>query len=531
MTRPTQTKSQYTLLLVEDERLIAMTERRLLERAGYSVVEAHSGSEAVDAVAADQSIDLVLMDIDLGDGLNGVEAARRILELRELPIVFLTSHTEQDYVDLVKQVSSYGYVVKNSGEFVLLRSIEVAFELFHAQQRERQQTRHYEQLLHTSEEGIVSYDRDGRVLAVNDRAAEYLGGVPEDFIGKTVPEILPEASAERGLATIRHVLQTGESVRRKSTVPLHGRERHFDMRFEPIRNDEGKIYSVLHMSRDITEERAALEASRAADEKYRLFADHSMDRVLLVDRNFKPTYLSPSIEEQVGYTLQDLADRSVIDNVHPDDRPKVTAKLESAIKESATVVKSTYRVITPKGAVRWEEAKAKLLYDDSGEFDGAVVVAQDITERKRLEEELRESEQRYRLLAENTADVVYSLDDQLQPTYISPSVEALVGYTPEYLSDRGLFDGVVPEHKQQVTEHVREKIAAGARFGRIEHAIHTAAGNKRWIENRATYLYEEGGGLSAIVAVIVIRDITDRKNWAEEELHGGARAQKLPSAS
>ena len=207
MTRPTQTKFQYTLLLVEDERLIAMTERRLLERAGYSVVEAHSGSEAVDAVAADQSIDLVLMDIDLGDGLNGVEAARRILELRELPIVFLTSHTEQDYVELAKQVSSYGYVVKNSGEFVLLRSIEVAFELFHAHQRERQQTRQYEQLLHSSEEGIASYDQDGRVLAVNDRAAEYLGGVPEDFIGKTVPEILPEASAERGLATIQHVLR------------------------------------------------------------------------------------------------------------------------------------------------------------------------------------------------------------------------------------------------------------------------------------------------------------------------------------
>ena len=178
------------------------------------------------------------------------------------------------------------------------------------------------------------------------------------------------------------------------------------MRFEPIRNDEGQIYSVLHMSRDTTEEQAALEASRAADEKYRLFADHSMDRVLLVDRNFKPTYLSPSIEEQVGYTLQDLADRSVIDNVHPDDRPKVTAKLESAIKESATVVKSTYRVITPKGDVRWEEAKVKLLYDDTGEFDGAVVVGQDITERKRLENELRESERTLRLVAENAQDVI-----------------------------------------------------------------------------------------------------------------------------
>ena len=297
---PAQTESKYMLLLVEDERLIAMNERRLLERAGYSVVEAHSGSEAVEAVGAEQSIDLVLMDIDLGDGLNGVEAARGILELRELPVVFLTSHTEQDYVELAKQVSSYGYVVKNSGEFVLLRSIETAFELFHAREREKQQIQQYRQLLHSSEELIASFDEEGHVLVINNRAAKALRGVPEDFIGKSVPEMVPEASAERGLSTIQHVFETGETVRLETTIRLNAADRHLDMRFEPIRNDEGAITSVLHMSHDKTEEKAALEAGRAADEKYRLFADHSMDRVLLVDRNLKPTYLSPSIEEQVG---------------------------------------------------------------------------------------------------------------------------------------------------------------------------------------------------------------------------------------
>jgi DNA-binding NarL/FixJ family response regulator len=110
------------------------------------------------------------MDIDLGEGMDGVEAARRILEIRELPVVFLTSHTEQEYVDRVRAVSTYGYVVKNSGEFVILRSIEVAFKLFGARTREKERTREYKQLLQSSEESIASFDEGGRVLIMNDRA-------------------------------------------------------------------------------------------------------------------------------------------------------------------------------------------------------------------------------------------------------------------------------------------------------------------------------------------------------------------------
>jgi PAS domain S-box-containing protein len=389
MARPAQSSSIYTLLLVEDEQLIAMDERQLLERAGYSVVEAHSGGEAVDAAAADHSIDLVLMDIDLGEGPNGVEAARRILEFRELPIVFLTSHTGQYYVDLVKQVSSYGYVVKSSGEFVLLRSIEMAFELFHAHQRERQQREHYEQLLHSSEEGIVSYDREGRVLAMNDRAAAYLYGVPEDFIGKTLPEFLPEAIVERGLATVRHVFETGESVRRKATVHLHGAERHFDMRFEPIRNDEGTIHSLLHMSRDTTEEQAALEEElRESERTLRLLAENAHDVIALYDVDLTLRYVSPSVE-QFGYTADELVDSGILPLVHPDDRDTVGKAIDGVLRTEEGAATMVHRVVTKSGTYVWLEVNAKRFEDEDGYTRGVVAVARDITDRKKAEEELQ----------------------------------------------------------------------------------------------------------------------------------------------
>ena len=240
------------IVLVEDEPLIALSRKQAIEGHGYEEAVVHSGEQAIETAAADGDLALVLMDIDRRPGMDGVEAVEHIVEVRELPVVFLTSHTEQEYVDRVKAVTSYGYALKDSGEFVLLRSIEVAFELFGARKREKQWTREYEQLLQSSEEPTASYDQHAKVLIINDWAASDLGGVPEDFVGETLSEILPHASAERGLATIEHVFQTGEAVRRESPVTIDSAERWFDMRFTPIRNDAGEIYAVLQMSTEAT---------------------------------------------------------------------------------------------------------------------------------------------------------------------------------------------------------------------------------------------------------------------------------------
>lgn len=120
------------LLLVEDEAIIAMSEAQILTRHGYEVVTARSGEEALEAVDSDRDISLVLMDIDLGTGMDGTEAAERILEGYDLPIAFLSSHTEPGIVERTEGISSYGYIVKNSGETVLIASIKMAYRLHEA---------------------------------------------------------------------------------------------------------------------------------------------------------------------------------------------------------------------------------------------------------------------------------------------------------------------------------------------------------------------------------------------------------------
>jgi CheY-like chemotaxis protein len=160
-----------TLLLVEDEILIAMNQKICLEKYGYNVVTINTGEKAVQILKKDANIelmilpeskkaplqnfgynvilvntaekavkvfkehseiDLVLMDIDLGKGMDGTQAAEIILKQRDIPILFLSSHTEPDIVEKTEKITSYGYVVKNSSITVLDASIKMAFKLFDA---------------------------------------------------------------------------------------------------------------------------------------------------------------------------------------------------------------------------------------------------------------------------------------------------------------------------------------------------------------------------------------------------------------
>ena len=118
-----------TVLIVDDEAILAMAEAKTLEKHGYTVMTAFSGDKAVALMDEHPEIDLVLMDIDLGDGIDGTQIAERILKKKSLPLLFLSGHTEPDIVARTERITSSGYVVKNSGETVLLASLRMAFRL------------------------------------------------------------------------------------------------------------------------------------------------------------------------------------------------------------------------------------------------------------------------------------------------------------------------------------------------------------------------------------------------------------------
>jgi len=123
------------LLIVEDEIIMALTETTMLKRNGYEVQAVSNGEQAVEAVKNNDNFDLVLIDLNLGSGIDGAETSRRILQIRDLPIIFLTAHTGKEIVNHVKSITRYGYVLKGSGEFLLISSIEMAIELFQSRKK------------------------------------------------------------------------------------------------------------------------------------------------------------------------------------------------------------------------------------------------------------------------------------------------------------------------------------------------------------------------------------------------------------
>lgn len=185
---------QKTILLVEDEALIGMSEKTDLETFGYRVRHVLSGKTAVDAVLSEsETIDLVLMDIDLGNGMDGTETARAILEERDIPVIFLSSHTEPDVVARTEEITSYGYVVKDSGIIVLDASIKMAFRLFEAKKREQETTRQlreselrYRTIYETVGVGIAEVSLEGIIFKCNRAYAGMFGYTPEEMQGKHI---------------------------------------------------------------------------------------------------------------------------------------------------------------------------------------------------------------------------------------------------------------------------------------------------------------------------------------------------------
>ncbi len=199
-----------TILLVEDETIIALSQSQTIESYGYRVITAMSGEEALEIVTGSQSIDLVLMDIDLGAGMDGTETAERIMKLRMLPIVFLTSHTEKEMVDRIKGITRYGYVVKNSGEFVLMESINMAFELYEAHRKTLREEEKFQTYIEKAPYGIFVVNHNGQYIDVNHEACRLTGFTRDELLEMTIFDLAPAEKHEFAVKSFNCARQSEE---------------------------------------------------------------------------------------------------------------------------------------------------------------------------------------------------------------------------------------------------------------------------------------------------------------------------------
>jgi len=177
------------ILIVEDDAITCLANKVMLERNGYTVMAAGSGKKAID-VALNNKIDLILMDIDLGGEIDGNKAAQEILSRKNVPVLFLTAHIEREMVEKVRKITRYGYALKNTGEYVLLSSIEMVFDLFEAHEKTLESEENYRSLVEDISDIIFSTDEKGILTYISPRIKHYTDFAPEDVIGRSFHEFI-----------------------------------------------------------------------------------------------------------------------------------------------------------------------------------------------------------------------------------------------------------------------------------------------------------------------------------------------------
>lgn len=309
-----------TILLVEDEKIIAMSQQRILGRRGFTVLTAGSGDDAVAIASGNPEIDLILMDIDLGGGMDGIEAARKILAEREMPLIFVSSHTQQDVVDMTESVSPYGYVVKGSGETVLVAAIQMAFRLFESRLKERkalQETANSRNLMRYVVEhmrgAVAVHDRDLRYIYVSQQYLDDFRVAEQDIIGKHHYEIFPEIP-EKWREVHRKALQgIVSSAENDPFERTDGRVDWTRWECRPWYEEEGVIGGIIIYTEIITERRNAELRLERSEQRYRELFETLSEGVVYQAADGQIISANPAAECMLGLTLDQMQGKTSMD--------------------------------------------------------------------------------------------------------------------------------------------------------------------------------------------------------------------------
>lgn len=176
--------SRKTILLVEDQVIIAMSQIKLLTSEGFEVLHAQSGYEAIQIVE-EKAINLILMDLNLGSEMDGFETAKSILSIRNIPIIFLSSQSEKETIKKTEEITSYGYILKTAGAIVLIASIKIALRLAESNERLKESEFKFQKAFQCSPIPISINDisDNNRFVDCNDAFVESTGYLREEVIG------------------------------------------------------------------------------------------------------------------------------------------------------------------------------------------------------------------------------------------------------------------------------------------------------------------------------------------------------------
>ena len=256
----------------------------------------------------------------------------------------------------------------------------------------------------------------------------------------------------------RRAIETGVEFRYdlKASIP-GGKTGYFTAVMRPVKDESGKVVKLKGTVQDITDRKIMEDRLREREQRLRMITDNMLDLIIQVNLDEIVEYASPSHRAVLGYEPRDLVGKSMLNLVHSDDLNYAQERIQETLSKQSSG-KVELRLKHADGHFIWFEISGNLIMGPDGEPVGAVLSSRDISEKKNADILLRESEEKYRLITENMSDVVWLMDFNLKPTYISPSVVRIGGYTLEELQALPLEKILIPASVEKVLEVMTEDL-------------------------------------------------------------------------
>lgn len=295
---------------------------------------------------------------------------------------------------------------------------------------------HFRYLLCHGPDLVLVLEGDLKVRWVSPSSGRITGYREEELCSRDILSFLHPEDREKAMQAI-YFCATHFGVPYLLEVRFRHRDgtyRHHQARVTNLLQDP-VVHGVIVNSRDISEQVKVEEALHESEERLRVLSEHSMlGIVILQDNRFR--YMNRAAADIYGLSPEGYQDLDVMETInaviHPEDRDFIIDQARRKQRdEGGQVASYAFRVVTRTGETRWLEIYSKTVSNRGR--PAALVTIADITDRKLAEEALREKEEYFRSLIENSLDVVLIVDESNRVKYVTPSVERIFGYRPEEL--------------------------------------------------------------------------------------------------
>ncbi len=388
-------KQPIRILHLEDSPYDAELIQNLLDTAGISCTVVRVDNErSFVAELEKQHYDLIFSDFSLPsfDGMLALSHAQE--KAPDVPFIFISAAMgEERAIDSLKRGAT-DYVLKQR----LSRLVHVVQRALkekedHARRRRAEEALQKSEqklraIIETSSDWIWESDREGRITFSNEAFTSITGYPVSDILGKPILPFLHKEDAFAFSADFPTciVQKKGWRGRRMRWLHKEGNYRWLESSASPIVDEQGNVAGFRGVDRDITERIRAEESLRLSEERFRLITENATDLIALVDLRARRLYVSPSYATLLGEP-EALVGTDAFREVHPDDQERVRSAFEATV-QSGKSFRIECRMVARDGSTRHIEAQGNVIHAREGIPTNVVIVSRDITERKRLEEQL-----------------------------------------------------------------------------------------------------------------------------------------------